>query len=278
MTTWNVIYEYNDGEDMHRQQTVVIHALPAVPRINLLSGTILSQPTKKTVTLRMPIPVSQFLGFALLALGIGGVVGPLTPTIRLEGAYIASQAQLAWKQAFAPRSPIMPKSAPVVFEPLKTPDGSSIDPVNNDFALIVPEVGINAPVVADVDPTQPAKYADALNRGIAHAATSFLPNEDGTVYLFSHSTNFDWFVKDLNAIFYVLKNLEKDDLVVLMYKGKRYTYKITDKKVVSPASISYLVPTAGKRNLILQTCWPPGSVAERLLIFADLIEEQGKAI
>jgi LPXTG-site transpeptidase (sortase) family protein len=150
--------------------------------------------------------------------------------------------------------------------------------VNQDFSIVIPKIGVNAPVIANVDPTTFAKYADALKAGVAHAGTSFLPDGNGTVYLFSHSTNYDWFVKDLNAVFYLVKNLNKSDTIVLIYNRKRYTYKITGKQVVASKSTSYLYPSAGKKNLILQTCWPPGSTAERLLIFADLIDSQGTSI
>ncbi len=94
------------------------------------------------------------------------------------------------------------------------------------------------------------------------------------MYLFSHSTNYDWFVKDLNAVFYLLKNLTDGDLIVIYYKGRQYTYKLREKRVVKPTDVSYLIPQKGTRTLILQTCWPPGSTTERLLLFADLVEEQ----
>lgn len=107
---------------------------------------------------------------------------------------------------------------------------------------------MNANVIPGVDPSSKAGYIDALLAGVAHANTSFFPDQDGTVYLFSHSTNYDWFVKDLNAVFYLVKNLEADDVIVVLYKNKRYTYKITSKKVVSPKNISYLIPYAGKKE------------------------------
>lgn len=237
MNSWGIIYEYG-----------VYHVAPT--------------PKKR-------LNLSQAVGFVFLALGLGGMLGPMIPSIRLEAGYALRSLKTNNQE---PRT--LPKSVPVVFEPLKTPDGATIDPVSDEFALIVPKVGINAPVVANVDPAKPGEYKKALETGVAHASTSFFPDEDGTVYLFSHSTNYDWFVKDLNAVFYLLKNLDTGDAVVIIYKGKRYTYKITGKKVVSPSNTTYLYPYVGRRNLILQTCWPPGSVAERLLIFADLVEEK----
>ncbi len=231
--------------------------------------------------LQMPSqrPVSTWprrLGIALVAIALGGVSGPVVTKARLEGSFYAREISQTLS-AKANTLPPLPPAAPVVFTPLATPDGASIEPINRQFSLVVPKAGINAAVVASVDPGNLGSYTEALKTGIAHASTSFLPDQNGTVYLFSHSTNFDWFVRDLNAVFYLLKNLDKGDLVVLFYKGRQYTYKITDKAIVQPREISYLVPQAQKKQLILQTCWPPGSTAERLLIFADLVEEQGQS-
>lgn len=191
-------------------------------------------------------PWARGLGFVMLAIALGGFLGPFIPAMRLETSYAVAQ--------------VLPTAtpAPRVF--------------TNEFRLLIPKIGVNAPVIANVDPTKPETYDAALLQGVAHSSTSFLPDQDGTVYLFSHSTNYDWFVKDLNAVFYLLKNLEAGDSIEIKYHGKLYTYIIRRKKIVSPRDISYLVPTVGKKSLILETCWPPGSTAERLLVFADLTQ------
>jgi LPXTG-site transpeptidase (sortase) family protein len=307
MDTWSIIYEYCDEptcaepvKDGHKtcdhKHTVVVAAHLQIPQINLLkpfqadSSPITLQKhvafnvhkmrrssVKRTLTFRMPIPFPQFAGLLLLVVGLGGALGPLIPELRLE-----AQSAAAWvrevgynrKEAERP----LPESAPIVFEPLKAPDGTVITPINNDFSIIIPKIGVNAPVIGNVDPTKPKEYDEALLNGVAHASTSFFPDQNGTVYLFSHSTNYAWFVKDLNAVFYLVKDLDKGDSVVLIYKGMRYTYRITDKEVVASSKTGYLIPYAGKKSLILETCWPPGSVAQRLLIFADLVETKGTQI
>lgn len=210
-------------------------------------------------------------GLALLALSIGGIVGPLFPAIRLESYYYLTQAK---QIIYATSDPVtmLPPSVPVVFNPLKTADGKEITPVNNNFSLIIPKIGINAAVIPTVNPANPGEYLDALQKGVAHASTSYFPDENGTVYLFSHSTNYEWFVDDLNAVFYLLKDLQQGDTIVVVYKNQQYVYKISDKRIVKPNEVSYLVPQAGKKRLILQTCWPPGSTTERLLLLADLIQ------
>ncbi|HLD24632.1 MAG TPA: sortase [Patescibacteria group bacterium] len=237
---------------------------------------------------------NTILGIGLLALSLGGLFAPMIPRLRLEAQFAFIQARTVSGNILASKGDALRSyffkqqkktvetssahTAPAVFNPLKQPDGSVIEPVDKEFGLIVPKIGVNAAVIPSVNPTKPGEYMTALENGIAHSSLSYFPNEDGTVYLFSHSTNYDWFVGDLNAVFYLLKNLEEGDTMVVMYKGAPYTYRLTEKRVVPSTAVSYLVPQAGARRLILQTCWPPGSVAERLLIFADLIEEPNQEI
>lgn len=209
--------------------------------------------------------IARNIGIGFFALALGGLVGPLTPMIRMETKYRLAHLQRS--------NDVTNNAKPVLFTPLTAPDGKAIEPVDTNFGLVIPKIGINTTIIPAVNPASPNEYLEALSKGVAHSSTSYFPNENGTVYLFSHSTSYDWFVSDLNAVFYLVKNLEVDDLVVLTYKNEQYTYKITDKRVVAPEAVSYLVPHAGRRNLILQTCWPPGSTEERLLIFADLIPQ-----
>lgn len=224
------------------------------------------------------------LGTAFVVVSLGGLTGPLTPFIRMEGGYYLTQAKntlssitiptitLSSYLSIFPSSTPTPQPSITLQSILISPDGSTIQPINPDFSLIIPKIDVNAAVIESVNPSKPGEYFEALKTGVAHASTSFFPDEDGTVYLFSHSTNYDWFVKDLNAVFYLLKNLEKDDKIVIFYKNKQYNYKLTEKKIVNPTDISYLAPQPGAKRLILQTCWPPGDITQRLLILADLVD------
>jgi sortase (surface protein transpeptidase) len=53
--------------------------------------------------------------------------------------------------------------------------------------------------------------------------------------------------------------------------GIRYTYKIYDKKVVSPDDVSVLGPAAKTNSVTLITCDPPGTSVNRLIIVAEQI-------
>lgn len=218
-------------------------------------------------------PIKHTLGIAFLALALGGISPPIIPMITMESSYYLGKIRQFQKKTVDDKKPL-PKSAPVIINPLLAPDGTTITPVDTNFGIVIPKIGINAPVISSVNPDDPKAYTDALKQGVAHASTSFFPDQNGVVYLFSHSTNYEWFIKDLNAIFYLLKNLEQGDTIVLLYKGKTYTYRLREKRITPPTDTSYIKPIEGERTLILQTCWPPGSTTERLLLFADLINEQ----
>lgn len=262
-----VIYQYCPTPHSHTREVCYAPSSPAFRNVAVITNTV-----------KHSSPVWRLAaGSFLVGLSLVGISIPLAPKVKLETTYLTEKAREKVSLAINPQIPL-PPSAPVIFNPLLTPDGKVLTPVNKDFSLIVPKIGINAAVIPNVNPLKPNEYAAALKKGVAHASTSYFPDQPGPVYLFSHSTNYEWFVDDLNAVFYHLKNLEQGDLVVLFYKGKRYTYKLTHKKVVSPKEISYLAPDTDEKTLILQTCWPPGSIAQRLLLFAELIEENGEQI
>ena len=240
---------------------------------------ILYQTSGHSVTKSAGFNFRQILGLTLIVFSIGAIISASQPIIKLEANYrLRVVKESLFNKINQPQTTTTPLPSPKApeFNPLIDPEGNPIVPVNTDFSLIVPSVGINAPIVAGVNPVSKAGYLQALKQGVAHASTSFYPDENGTVYLFSHSTNYEWFIKNLNAVFYYLKNIEPGQLVVVMYRGNRYTYKIREKQIISAKEISYLVPQTGSRNLILQTCWPPGSTWKRMLIFADLVEEKIK--
>ncbi len=212
------------------------------------------------------------LGILLILLALYGISMPLIPKITLESTYaeiLEGEEQKMQEDLLRP----LPPSVPIGFNPMMAPDGKIIEPVNKEFSIVIPAVGINSPIIAGVNPLDQKSYKPALEKGVAHAKTSYLPTQEGSMYLFSHSTNYDWFVKDLNAIFYNVKNLKDGNYIIVFYKGKRYVYEYKERKIVSPKDTSYLLPTTGKKTLILQTCWPPGSISQRLLVFADLVDE-----
>ena len=141
-------------------------------------------------------------------------------------------------------------------------------PKDESFSIVIPKIAANSNIISNVDAADEKEYLKALKRGVAHAKGTAFPGEGGHIYLFAHSTDYFWNVGVYNAVFYLLYKLEKGDEVNLFYKGKRYVYKVVDKRIVDPKQVEYLTRKTNREFLTLQTCWPPGTTWKRLLIFA----------
>lgn len=146
-------------------------------------------------------------------------------------------------------------------------------PPSTEFSIVIPKIGASETVVANVDPTNEAEYLDVLAHSVAHAKGSAFPGLNGTTYLFAHSADNFWNVGRYNAVFYLLKELVPGDDIAVFFQGKRYNYKVSETKIVDGTDTSYLSSNIGKgEQLVLQTCWPPGTTWKRLFVFAKPIK------
>lgn len=142
-------------------------------------------------------------------------------------------------------------------------------PKSTDFAIVIPKIGASAVVFPNTDPSRESEYLPVLQKGVAHAKGSAFPGMNGNIYLFAHSADTFWNVGRYNAVFYLLKELEVGDQVVVFFQKKRFDYVVYDKKIVNAEEVSHINANIGSGELLtLQTCWPPGTSWKRLLVFA----------
>jgi sortase A len=134
--------------------------------------------------------------------------------------------------------------------------------------ITIPLINAQAPVVENVDPWNQSVYNEQLKKGVAHAKGTSLPGEDGTVFLFAHSSGMPWELTRYNTIFLRLGELQQGDEITITRNGKEYRYSVSSKQEVDPSQVQYLLETQ-KNQLILQTCTPIGTSLRRLLIFAE---------
>lgn len=152
-------------------------------------------------------------------------------------------------------------SAGIVSPPVLTP-------VNTDFSLLVSKIGAAAPIVASVDPYDSWEYQNALTRGIAHAEGTGFPGEGKNIFLFAHSSANPLEASRFNSVFYLLHRLESGDEIEVWYQDTKHLYGVTEKKFVNADNVEYLTNSSQKEQLVLMTCWPPGTTLKRLLIVA----------
>ncbi len=110
---------------------------------------------------------------------------------------------------------------------------------------------------------------------VAEAANLSHPGQKGTTYLFAHSTDSPVNFARYNAIFYLLDKLVVGDEVEIVYMGKLYKYRVTSVQILASSDTGYLVPQKEKEQLVLQTCYPPGTSWKRLIVVLDRVGENG---
>lgn len=142
--------------------------------------------------------------------------------------------------------------------------------IDKKFGIVIPRLGANARIIANVDPYNSKEYQYALTKGVAHARGTSVPGAMGNIFLFAHSSENFYEALRYNSVFYLLPKLVAGDEIFLYYNGVKFIYVVTDKKFVNPKDVSYLESKGDTKTLILMTCWPPGTNSERLLVSAEL--------
>lgn len=169
----------------------------------------------------------------------------------------------AVKQYIAPGSVV---TTPVIVEP-----GAS-NTVSAEPKIIIPKIGVEAPVVYDVTSVEESAYQAGLERGVVRLGTTANPGTKGNVVIGGHSSNNVFNAGKYKYVFVNLKRLDVGDIFYLNYNGQRYTYKITvAKKIITPKETSVLAQTE-KPTVTLFTCDPPGTNVNRLIVQAEQID------
>lgn len=141
---------------------------------------------------------------------------------------------------------------------------------NSTPTVLIPKINVNAPVVVDVESHKESDVQLGLRRGVLHYGQTAFPGQKGNVVLFGHSSGQIWTPGDYKFVFTLLNNLQEKDRIYIDYNGIRYTYLVSDKRVVSPTDFSVIQKT-DFAQLTLITCTPVGTSKDRLVVRAKQI-------
>lgn len=144
--------------------------------------------------------------------------------------------------------------------------------VGTNFSLVIPKIDAASNIVANVDPWDSDDYENVLKTSVAHAKGTYFPGQGSNIYLFSHSTDSSINVARYNAVFYLLRKLEAGDQVIIFFSDRKYVYEVEQKLIVSPTEIEWITQRKDEEILILQTCDPPGTTWNRLILVAKPVQ------
>lgn len=98
------------------------------------------------------------------------------------------------------------------------------------------------------------------------------PGKDWNTFIFGHSSNYPWVKWDYNDVFANLNKLEYQDEVIVYYGQEKYTYKIREKKVITPGQTNILKRNKNKDEITLMTCWPVWTTLNRLIVIWERVD------
>lgn len=160
-----------------------------------------------------------------------------------------------------------------------SPQNVILDPttstkVGPEPKVIIPKINVDAPVVYDVPSLEENVIQSKLKNGVVHypiPGANSVPGQAGNTVILGHSSNDVFDDGAYKFVFVQLDKLEKGDTFYLNYNSTRYTYSVTEKKVIDPTEVSQLVIDTDKPIATLVTCTPPGTALKRLVVIAEQI-------
>ena len=124
--------------------------------------------------------------------------------------------------------------------------------------LEIPRIDLDEVVVEGIT-------TEALKKGPGHYPKSDDPwDDEGRVAIAGHRTTY-------GAPFWDLDKLRPGDDIRLLTERGEFEYEVTRTRIVLPTQTEVTIPTQ-RPTLILTTCNPRFSAAERLIVFADRVD------
>jgi sortase A len=126
----------------------------------------------------------------------------------------------------------------------------------------IPSIGVSSVVVAGTDTA-------SLRLGPGHYAGTPLPGASGTVAIAGHRTTY-------GAPFRKLDKVDKGDRIEVRMPYGTFVYRVEQRRIVAPTALWVTRRTSYDR-LILSACHPLYSAAQRIVVFARLVDKQPKS-
>jgi sortase A len=150
----------------------------------------------------------------------------------------------------------------------------SVGPGDLAFELRIPTIGFNKIVVEGVGSEDlrkgPGHYPQCragFEKPLCTPFPAAWPGEPGRVIVSGHRTTY-------GAPFYRLNEVSKGDEIRVRAQWGNFTYVVTRKEVVDPSTATIVVQELNKSELVLTTCNPRFSAAQRLIVYARMVEER----
>jgi sortase A len=211
----------------------------------------------------------RVIGKLLISMGVG-VLLFVAWTLWGTGIYTAQQQQRL-EDEFAEQPEIVAEEDAFGFSgPSDAYKPSAGDPV---FALEMEVAGIRDMVVQGVETEElklgPGHYPDCrgtFEKPLCTNDEEVWPGERGRVIVSGHRTTY-------GAPFWDLNKAAEGDEIVARTKWGTFTYEVTEIRIVDDQArdVAIADPPGNKAEIVLTTCNPRFSAAERLVVLGEMV-------
>jgi sortase A len=215
--------------------------------------------------------VLRTLGKLLISVGTGVL---LFVAWTLWGTGLSTdRAQAGLEEDFALQDPIAARDlSREGVESVGVDDSFKPDRGEAVFRIVIPMLDVREMVVEGVDTESlrkgPGHYPDCrrgFTKPLCTDQEEVWPGEVGRVIISGHRTTY-------GAPFYDIDRLREGNEVRLETKWGDFTYEVTGSEIVPPNAQDIATPISDEPELVLTTCNPRFSAAERLIVSARLSE------
>src|SRR6185503_15983518 len=127
--------------------------------------------------------------------------------------------------------------------------------------VVIPRIQERVPVRQGVD------HDSVLSRGVGHSVASYGPGMGGTILFFGHRVT--PVLGESHGPFRYIDRLMKGDRITVRMPYGRYTYRVRQHLVLTPAAVkARFRPSLKRETLVLTACHPPGSRLLRYVVVA----------
>lgn len=170
----------------------------------------------------------------------------------------------------------LPLIEPEEGKPAAPPPGYAPAPGDPVFRLEIPKIKLNWLVVEGVG-TEDLKKGPGHYPGCREGFPEPLclpweeawPGQDERVIVSGHRTTYGR-LGELGGPFFNIDKLAEGDEIITRTKWGTFTYEVTEKRIVQPNSLAITIPS-GEAEIVLTTCNPKYSAAQRLIVFGKLV-------
>lgn len=140
------------------------------------------------------------------------------------------------------------------------------------FSITMPSLGVtDLTITHPTDAVTKDGVLSVLKQGVGHLFS--YPGGEGKIMIYGHSSGYPWDVSDYTKIFRRINELNAGDRVYVTYAGKLHIYEVSYEQTIIAKDANKVFQDQGLgEELILFTCWPPDSIAQRYLVHAIPVE------